>query len=615
AMEAALGQKFQVLLSESTGDIVDAVDYLKDHKSGRSSFVAKGWIHEEGSVNTSEVSNREEVIALLEDVVKVPSSHKDEIRHFLKGVAVVQDVRSALKLRPEFPGWSFVTLEGDTLSSDGILTGGASEGADSGLLRRKREIKELSQKREEWAGKLSLASAYLKKLEGQLENLEEELEKAKREKSEKEILIAGLSKDLERAEAELKNAQTAVDRQTQEVDKIDANLSKLNEDLNVLRESLQEMREKRLTLETQVAELDEELSSSKKGIGDLQADVSRLGAESASKRQEAQGLKAQLEMLDRSLGEVRSELEKMSEETVKNSESMSQNQILIEEKRVELDQCIYKAEQLQASYAQNRDDFEKVLRGSRELETFVSQGMKAIHDHQNRLSEFQIKIEQFKMKKQYLLDQMSEKYMVDLHEVAPSYRDSEGDRKLIEDEVKQLKEKISRIGEVNLSAIQEYEELIGRYQFLSQQFEDLTESKEQLRKVIERINRICSKRFKETFDQVNDRFMKVFPVLFGGGEARLILVEDEEKGEMGIDIVAKPPGKKSQNVGLLSGGEKALTAVALIFSIFLVKPSPFCLLDEVDAPLDDANVFRFNDLVKEMAKRSQIIIVTHNKHT
>jgi chromosome segregation protein len=226
-----------------------------------------------------------------------------------------------------------------------------------------------------------------------------------------------------------------------------------------------------------------------------------------------------------------------------------------------------------------------------------------------------LRLEQLKMKEQYLLDQMNERYMLNLAEEAPKYRDQEGDKAAIEEELKELKLKISRIGEVNLSAIQEYDELIERYNFMSQQFQDLTDAKEQLRKVIERINRICSKRFKETFDQVNERFMKVFPVLFGGGEAKLILIEDVEKGEMGIDIIAKPPGKKSQNVGLLSGGEKALTAVSLIFAIFLVKPSPFCLLDEVDAPLDDANVFRFNDLVKEMAKRSQIIIVTHNKHT
>ena len=181
--------------------------------------------------------------------------------------------------------------------------------------------------------------------------------------------------------------------------------------------------------------------------------------------------------------------------------------------------------------------------------------------------------------------------------------------------LKELREKLAKIGEVNLSAIAEYSETQERYDFLTKQHTDLTEAKEQLRKVIDRINKICSKRFKETFDLVNERFQKVFPVLFGGGEAMLQIVENEEKGEMGIEIIAKPPGKKMQNVTLMSGGEKALTAVALVFSIFLVKPSPYCLLDEVDAPLDDANVFRFNDLVREMAKRSQIIVVTHNKHT
>ena len=202
-----------------------------------------------------------------------------------------------------------------------------------------------------------------------------------------------------------------------------------------------------------------------------------------------------------------------------------------------------------------------------------------------------------------------------LPEVVHKYVDRTGDSYLAETELKELKEKLSRIGEVNLSAIEEYDETTKRYEFLTKQYDDLVEAKEQLRRVIDRINRICSKKFKETFDLVNDRFTRVFPVLFGGGEAKLELHENEEKSEMGIEIIARPPGKKMQNVTLMSGGEKALTAVALVFSIFLVKPSPYCLLDEVDAPLDDANVFRFNDLVREMAKRSQIIVVTHNKHT
>jgi chromosome segregation protein len=205
--------------------------------------------------------------------------------------------------------------------------------------------------------------------------------------------------------------------------------------------------------------------------------------------------------------------------------------------------------------------------------------------------------------------------MLNLPDIAEKYAGREAHPEEADAQLKDLREKLSKIGEVNLSAITEFSETQERFAFLTAQHADLTEAKEQLRKVIDRINKICSKRFKETFDLVNDRFQKVFPVLFGGGEAMLQLIEDVEKGEMGIEIIAKPPGKKMQNVTLMSGGEKALTAVALVFSIFLVKPSPYCLLDEVDAPLDDANVFRFNDLVKEMAKRSQIIVVTHNKHT
>ena len=178
-----------------------------------------------------------------------------------------------------------------------------------------------------------------------------------------------------------------------------------------------------------------------------------------------------------------------------------------------------------------------------------------------------------------------------------------------------LRAQLNKMGAVHLGAIEEYDEVNSRYMFLSQQKEDLTLAKDELCKVIDRINKICNQRFKDTFAAVNIRFQKVFPTLFGGGEASLSLIELKDKEDIGITITARPPGKKLQNVSLLSGGEKALTAVSLIFAIFLVKPSPYCILDEVDAPLDDANVFRFNDLVKEMSKYSQVILVTHNKHT
>ena len=183
--------------------------------------------------------------------------------------------------------------------------------------------------------------------------------------------------------------------------------------------------------------------------------------------------------------------------------------------------------------------------------------------------------------------------------------------------LEELKAQADRMGAVNLTAIEEYDELARRHEFLLAQKSDLEASLRDLRAAIARINRASRQRFRETFDRVNEKFQQVFPRLFSGGRAGLVLTqaEDGEEGEAGVEIFAQPPGKKLQSVNLLSGGEKALTAVALIFAIFLVKPSPFCLLDEVDAPLDDANVGRYNELVKEMSRGSQFILITHNKRT
>ena len=179
----------------------------------------------------------------------------------------------------------------------------------------------------------------------------------------------------------------------------------------------------------------------------------------------------------------------------------------------------------------------------------------------------------------------------------------------------QIRKRIESIGDVNLGAIEEHEELRERQRFLDEQRTDLESSVAQLREAISRINRTSRKRFRETFDQVNERFEKNFPRLFRGGKAALSLTASEDVLEAGIEIMAQPPGKRLQSVNLLSGGEKTMTAIALLVSVFQVRPSPFFLLDEVDAALDDANVGRFNEIVKEMAADSQFLLITHNKRT
>lgn len=613
AMEAALGSKLQMLLSQKTEVAAEAVDHLKIQNSGRSSFYAN-----EGNYVRSLQGNPQTesgVVGLLKDLVKSSDTYSSKVSEILDGVAVVDGIRTALRLRPKYTGWTFVTTDGDTLSADGVLTGGSRDSAESGVLKRRREIKELSGKKQEWAGKLALATQALKKIEEQLTNVVNDFEGAQKRRLEQEIKVAELRKDVERAENELSQAQTAVERQEKEVHRLTEQKQQMDDKLTELGDSLTQIREDKFNLETSVAGLMNEYNSMKDGFESQQTLVMDLQVRAASKSQEYQGVSRQLEMVQRQVNDLDAQLSRMSEEAEGYSSEMMEGSYALEQAKIDFERMVVEVESKRLELAQFENQFEIETADIRELENKVLNSQRERNERMAKMTDAQLKLEQAKMKEQYLIDQIREKYMLNLPDVVSKYENREGNPAEADNELKDLRDKLAKIGEVNLSAINEFSETQERYNFLTQQHTDLTEAKEQLRKVIERINKICSKRFKETFDLVNERFQKVFPVLFGGGEAMLQLVEDEEKGEMGIEIIAKPPGKKMQNVTLMSGGEKALTAVALVFSIFLVKPSPYCLLDEVDAPLDDANVFRFNDLVKEMAKRSQIIVVTHNKHT
>ncbi len=617
AMEAALGSRLQLLVSESGSKALNAVDFLKTSNKGRSSFVASDWQSSPAasSAVAGEIRLLPGVDTVLSEFVQIPEHKKELIEPFFSSVVVVKSISTALDLRPRFSGHTFVTLDGDCLSADGVLTGGTVESADSGLLKRRREIKELAQRQDEWSGKLALAKLALEKLEAELASVVERMNGARQRGLEKDVLVAELKKDLDRAENEVQNSNVAVHRQASEVNREEATLNKVRGEVEDVGERLAEMREKRMTLEESVASCENEYQSSRVGVDELQRHVTDLQIASSSGHKDVESLRQRFELLNRSLNEIQDQVHQMSNESDRSMETLNVNQVLVEQRKLDLEQMITKATALSAQLGTARDKFEIAQAEARTQETALSEIHHSYYQLQTRMNEASLRLEQVRMKEQYLVDQINERYMVNLRDTASSFADVQLDLPATEILVADLKSKLSKIGEVNLSSIEEYEDLHQRHSFLDQQYKDLIEAKEQLKKVIDRINRICSRRFKDTFEQVNERFTKVFPVLFGGGEARLILVEDAENGEMGIDIVSRPPGKKMQNVSLLSGGEKALTAVSLIFSIFLVKPSPFCLLDEVDAPLDDANVFRFNDLVKEMAKRSQIIIVTHNKHT
>jgi chromosome segregation protein len=238
-----------------------------------------------------------------------------------------------------------------------------------------------------------------------------------------------------------------------------------------------------------------------------------------------------------------------------------------------------------------------------------------VDDMRRLITETSLRQTELSLQLSHLETTTGERYRVDLPELVPAAIAREVDEAALAARQMELQKQVDDLGEVNLTAIDEYRELDERHTFLTTQQADLEESLRALQQAIQRINRTTRRRFQETFELVNTKFQEVFPRLFCGGRAELRLTNEEDMLETGIDIIVQPPGKKLQNVSLLSGGEKALTAVALIFSIFLIKPSPFCLLDEVDAPLDDANIGRFNDMIREMVAFSQFILITHSKTT
>jgi chromosome segregation protein len=232
---------------------------------------------------------------------------------------------------------------------------------------------------------------------------------------------------------------------------------------------------------------------------------------------------------------------------------------------------------------------------------------------QEEKSGIQLSLAEKRLGLEHLASSLREKYDADLDALSVNLSENGASKADLISEIDELRARLERMGEVNLAAIGEYEELTARFKFMSQQKEDLEKSIADLQQTIVKLNRVCRLRFKESFEAINEKFETIFPRLFRGGKAKLVLTDENDYLETGVDIVAQPPGKKLQSITLLSGGEKALTAVSLLFAIFLTKPSPFCFLDEVDAPLDDANIDRFNELVRELSAHSQFVLVTHNK--
>ncbi|MBU1124932.1 MAG: AAA family ATPase, partial [Candidatus Omnitrophica bacterium] len=279
-----------------------------------------------------------------------------------------------------------------------------------------------------------------------------------------------------------------------------------------------------------------------------------------------------------------------------------------------ISQAQQEAEFESLSLNESEEKYKEVSEGTVEVANKIEQDRQSLDALKNQLYELQMQNKDIDYKFSSMKERLFQAYKIELESLSDSL-ESAPDAGLLAQEIQKLREKLDSYGNVNLVAIEEYDELKKRYDFLIQQQTDLVSAKESLHQAILKINRTTKQMFLETFERVREEFKNYFRLLFNGGDAQVYLTDEQDPLESGIEIICRPPGKKLQNVLLLSGGEKSMAAIALIFAIFKVKPSPFCVLDEIDAALDEANVDRFGAMLQEFAKTSQFIVITHNKKT
>ncbi len=637
ALEAWLGEALGGLYSKEIVSASDALAQLREQNKGKAGI----FLPVDESHFEMDLESRNEIEALgikvqgaLVDFVQ--SKNPDiSIDQLLGGVWVIsafeESKLSELLEISKKQGCSIISQDGIALLSLGYLRGGVTESdQDSSLLGRKRAIQELE---------ISWDEKHKNKIEieAELKSLKKIIVETDREISLKESSLQQLEIDYAKKTGDLERQNKYVNEITQRADNVREEKSSLIAERETIIRSLDGIEEKIDGFESIKTQLESNLSTEESKLTETEVELqskeetlSKIKINEASMKERLQGLekeidaiRRQLENREKRLNEVIEFLEIASNQKEEHFGGDSEIQSRIDEfnrmlrvKKLNLSEI---KDRLEISNSKISDALE-LMKGSRDQ----------VDSKSNQINEIAVDIEKVQAAWNHIVQNLEEKYgpgcldkiqvesQEEFIEPVVTQNMSEEDEKILHEDIDKLRERIRRIGEVNTMAIEEYDELKKRFDHIDQERQDLEKSIENLLAAIEHINLTSEDRFQKAFDAISDRFKHLFPIIFGGGRAELTLVYPEgvtDVLESGIDILAQPPGKKIVNISLLSGGEKALTAVSLIFAIFMVKPSPFCILDEVDAPLDDANIGRFNALLKEMAAKTQFILITHNKKT
>jgi chromosome segregation protein len=623
AIETALRNNVNDILISSIEELTRGIKHLKDNNLGRASF----YLNKNGNVSSGLLGKlRDFFISRQRKKIQANSSFKlwassaiqaeGEWKSFfdklLNKTAVVNDLSSAIELSLRYPDFRFVTLDGDLAEGSGLIESG-SPVVDESLFGKRQLLTEIKKDIPFKQKELDELSVKISEYETLISKIDLKVLSDKGRMLVNDL--ANIDKQISQFEYEKEKAGDEIEKTRHLIQDIAAESNQLDNDKNRISEQLAGLQDQKSRAEAQLGILEEENRKAEMQFNQLIAEKNEIKVS-----------------LERKLGEARNlqNTINQSEENIKNiNDSILSRKDDIEFARKEISEINHKVSEqenevagLERSKNLLIEELEKVEKEYDDLRTEGSSIEIKINDIRvdkdglldaNR--DLEIKLSEYDIKKNNLLEHINEEYSIKIER--KKFDDNESfDFEINKAEVHDLRQKIRNLGPINLLAYSEYEEEKERLEFLNKQRDDLVESEKDILKTIEEINHTAQTQFAETFNQIRENFIRVFRSLFDpGDEADLRLEEGADPLEGKIEIIAKPKGKRPTSIELLSGGEKTLTAIALLFAIYLVKPSPFCILDEIDAPLDDANIDRFSKLIKEFSVNTQFIVVTHNKRT
>jgi len=613
AVEAVLGETLQYIIVENQDVSIDSIGYLQTNNAGRSGFVPISSVKrlENGT------SNEPDPVKKLLNNVSVKTGFEKIADSLLGHVIVAETIEEAKTIfNRNGTLQTIVTKEGDLISHQGVMIGG-SKGNLSGILAKKQEIKDLQNEIAALDKKIITErqaqgdlETHVREIESSLQKHIEQLNKAKQNEIDAEKALYKASEDLKHAKRHLEVVKIEKEQLIGEENDIDEKMSEYNKALAKIEDDVKTNQAKINDITKKSGNVSSKLEYYNQKVVDLNLKKTSLSAKLENSNNSLRRLKEfqsdgikQLEQIVRDISQKETKIKSSTHQIGEYERSLS---VMYETlKRIE--------ESLQT----NEDDYNVMSEKLKENDVVISD----IQDKKEKVLEklrlLELDQSQRKIQRENIENRIGERYQNTLaalrSEVSKMTEHLGLSVDEMEVELEKYKKQIANIDDINLGAINEYEQLRERYDFLIEQREDLQKAIEDLHKVIKKINNITQTRFMETFNAVNEKINEVFPKLFEGGTAKLVLTEPDKPLETGVEFMIHPPGKKLTRMSLLSGGEKALSAIALIFSIFLIKPTSFCLLDEIDAPLDDVNIFRFNNLLKLIGEKSQIIMITHNK--